>query len=116
MLHTHAHAHTQCSALSLFIRLLQVTGITKTLDELRALTSDVTQVGRSAGTMRDVLLQLQSRPTFEEQWPDQYQAGLAKGKARVLKLESIRTAPTDMATILSARPDVKQWWDQIGTN
>ena len=72
--------------------------------------------GRSAGTMRDVLLQLQSRPTFEEQWPDQYQAGLAKGKARVLKLESIRTAPTDMATILSARPDVKQWWDQIGTN
>lgn len=72
--------------------------------------------GRSAGTMRDILLQLQSRPTFEEQWPDQYQAGLAKGKARVLKLESIRTAPTDMATILSARPDVKEWWDQIGTN
>jgi hypothetical protein len=72
--------------------------------------------GRSAGAMRDVLLQLQSRPTFEEQWPDQYQAGLAKGKARVLKLESIRTAPTDMATILSTRPDVKQWWDQIGTD
>ena len=66
--------------------------------------------------MRDMLLQLQSRPTFEEQWPDQYQAGLAKGKTRVLKLENIRTAPTDMATILSARPDVKQWWDQIGTN
>ena len=72
--------------------------------------------GRSVGAMRDVLLQLQSRPTFEEQWPNEYQAGLAKGKARVLKLESIRTAPTDMATILSARPDVKQWWDQIGTN
>jgi hypothetical protein len=72
--------------------------------------------GRSAGAMRDVLLQLKTRPTFEEQWPDEYQAGLAKGKARVLKLESIRTAPTDMATILSARPDVKQWWDQIGTN
>ena len=72
--------------------------------------------GRSAGAMRDVLLQLQSRPTFEEQWPNEYQAGLAKGKARVLKLENIRTAPTDMATILSARPDVKQWWDQIGTN
>jgi len=72
--------------------------------------------GRSAGAMRDVLLQLQNRPTFEEQWPMEYQAGLAKGKARVLKLESIRTAPTDMATILSARPDVREWWDQIGTN
>ena len=66
--------------------------------------------------MRDMLLQLQSRPTFEEQWPDTYRAGLAKGHARVLKLESIRTAPTDMATILSTRPDVKEWWDQIGTN
>ena len=66
--------------------------------------------------MRDMLLQLQSRPTFEEQWPDTYRAGLAKGHARVLKLESIRTAPVDMAAILSQRPDVKQWWDQIGTN
>jgi len=66
--------------------------------------------------MRDMLLQLQSRPTFEEQWPDTYRAGLAKGRARVLKLENIRTAPTDMATILSTRPDVKQWWDQIGTD
>ena len=66
--------------------------------------------------MQNMLIQLKTRPTFEEQWPDEYQAGLAKGKARVLKLESIRTAPTDMATILSERPDVKQWWGQIGTN
>jgi hypothetical protein len=66
--------------------------------------------------MQDMLTQLKTRSTFEEQWPDEYQAGLVKGKTRVLKLENIRTAPTDMATILSARPDVKQWWDQIGTN
>jgi hypothetical protein len=66
--------------------------------------------------MRDMLLQLQSRPTFAEQWPDEYQAGLAKGHARVLQLESIRTASTDMATILSVRPEIKEWWDQIGTN
>jgi hypothetical protein len=63
--------------------------------------------------MRDVLTQLKSRPTFDEQWPDTYQASIAKGKQRVLKLESIRTAPTDMGTILSARPDIKKWWDQI---
>jgi hypothetical protein len=69
--------------------------------------------GRSAGAMRDVLLQLKTRPTFEEQWPDTYRAGLAKGKARVLKLESIRTQKITMAEILSARPAVKEWWDQI---
>ena len=69
--------------------------------------------GRSAGAMRDVLLQLKNRPTFEEEWPDTYRAGLAKGKARVLKLESIRTQKITMAEILSARPAVKEWWDQI---
>ena len=69
--------------------------------------------GRSAGAMRDVLLQLKNRPTFEEQWPDTYCAGLAKGRARVLKLESIRTQPITMAEILSARPEIKEWWDQI---
>ena len=67
----------------------------------------------TATSMRDVLTQLKSRPTFGEQWPDTYQQALARGKARVLKLESIRTAPTDMATILSARPEIKKWWDQI---
>jgi hypothetical protein len=67
----------------------------------------------TAASMRDVLTQLKSRPTFEQQWPDTYQSALARGKARVLKLESIRTAPIDMATILSARPKIKKWWDQI---
>jgi hypothetical protein len=69
--------------------------------------------GRSAGAMRDVLLQLKNRPTFEEQWPDTYQAGLVKGKARVLKLESIRTQPITMAEILSHRPAVLEWWNEI---
>ena len=69
--------------------------------------------GRSAGAMRDVLLQLKLRPTFEEQWPDTYQAGLAKGRARVLKLESIRTQSITMAEILAQRPAVLEWWNQI---
>jgi hypothetical protein len=63
--------------------------------------------------MRDVLLQLKIRPTFAEQWPDQYQAGLAKGKARVLKLEQIRTQRVTMTDILGARPDVLEWWMKI---
>jgi hypothetical protein len=69
--------------------------------------------GRSAGDMRDVLLQLKNRPTFEEQWPDTYRAGIAKGKARVLQLESIRTQSITMAEILAQRPAVLEWWNQI---
>jgi hypothetical protein len=67
----------------------------------------------TAGAMRDMLTQLKRRPTFAEQWPDTYQAGLVRGKARVLKLESIRSAPTDMQRILQQRPDVARWWNEI---
>ena len=66
----------------------------------------------SSGAMKDVLVQLKSRPTFQEQWPDTYAQGLAKGRARVLQLESIRKSPTSMADILSARPAVLEWWNQ----
>jgi hypothetical protein len=66
-------------------------------------------------SMRDVLTQLKTRPTFEEQWPNEYRAGLAKGKARVLKLEQIRTQKVTMTDILGARPDVLKWWMQIET-
>jgi hypothetical protein len=69
--------------------------------------------GRSAGAMRDVLLQLKLRPCFEEQWPDQYQAGLTKGKARVLQLEQIRTQTVTMTDILGSRPEVLEWWMKI---
>ena len=67
----------------------------------------------TAGAMRDMLTQLKRRSTFAEQWPDTYQAGLVQGKARVLKLESIRSAPTDMQRILQQRPDVARWWNEI---
>ena len=69
--------------------------------------------GRSAGAMRDVLLQLKTRPCFAEQWPDQYQAGLSKGKARVLQLEQIRTQTVTMTDILGSRPEVLEWWMKI---
>ena len=63
--------------------------------------------------MQDMLQQLRTRPTFQEQWPDQHQAGLAKGHARVLQLEKIRTQTVTMADILSQREDVSKWWDTI---
>lgn len=69
-------------------------------------------IAASSGAMRDVLIQLKSRPTFQEQWPDTYAQGLAKGRARVLQLESIRKSSTSMADILSARPGVLEWWNQ----
>ena len=34
------------------------------------------------GPMRDVLTQLKTRPTFAEQWPNEYRNGLIKGKKR----------------------------------
>ena len=70
-------------------------------------------VPETTGAMQDMLIQLKQRLTFNEQWPDTYQQGLAKGKARVLKLESIRSAPTDMQQILEQRPDVARWWNAI---
>ena len=69
--------------------------------------------GRSAGAMRDVLLQLKNRPTFEEQWPDTYREALVKGKSRVLRLEQIRTQSITMTDILSQRPEVAEWWMKI---
>ncbi len=70
-------------------------------------------IGKSTGAMCDVLTQLKSRPTFEEQWPDQYRAGLVKGKDRILKLEQIRTQKVTMTDILGARPEILKWWMQI---
>jgi hypothetical protein len=67
----------------------------------------------SVGPIRDVLLQLKSRPTFQEQWPDSWQEGLRKGKDRILKLEQIRTQSVTLTDILAARPDVLKWWMEI---
>ena len=67
----------------------------------------------TTGAMQAVLTQLQSRPTFEEQWPDTYQAGLVKGKKRILQLEKIRKDVYTMNDILADRPAVLEWWNQI---
>jgi hypothetical protein len=66
-----------------------------------------------SGALRDILVQLKTRPTFAEQWPNEYQQALVRGKARVLKLEQIRTQSVTMTDILSDRPDVLKWWMQI---
>lgn len=65
------------------------------------------------GALRDVLLQLKTRPTFEEQWPDTYQAGLVKGKQRVLQLESIRKDAVTLDTILQPHKHIHDWYQSI---
>jgi len=70
-------------------------------------------IPRTTGAMQAVLTQLQSRPTFEQQWPDTYQVGLKKGKARIETLESIRKDVYTMKDILANRPAVLEWWDSI---
>jgi hypothetical protein len=67
----------------------------------------------TSSAMRDVLTQLKTRPTFEQQWPDTYREALVRGRDRVLKLESIRPSTTSMESILSARPDIRKWWNEI---
>jgi hypothetical protein len=67
-----------------------------------------------AGPLKDILVQLKTRPTFQEQYGiDAYLKGIAQGKARVLQLESIRTQSTTMDEILSKRADVYEWWQSI---
>ena len=64
-------------------------------------------------SMQDLLTQLKTRPTFEEQWPDSYQQALVRGKQRLLKLESIRDCPVNMLSILKQRPDIEKWFHEI---
>lgn len=70
-------------------------------------------IAACSGAIQAVLVQLKTRPTFEEQWPDTWQAGLVRGKQRVLTLEQIREDKFTMADILAGRPDVLKWWNQI---
>ena len=66
-----------------------------------------------AGALRDVVIQLKQRPTFEEQWPDQYQQGLIKGKRRVLQLEQIRGDTYTLADIIGPDPEIAKWYESI---
>jgi len=76
----------------------------KTVDRLITSTS---------GAMQDVLLQLKTRPTFQEQWPDTYAEGLARGKRRVLQLEAIRGDSYTLADILKTDSDIYAWYNSI---
>jgi hypothetical protein len=71
--------------------------------------------GLNTGALQDILLQLKNRPTFAEQWPDEYRAGLIKGKQRILKLEAIRNDTYTLKDILSADKEILGWYESIIT-
>jgi organic radical activating enzyme len=57
------------------------------------------------------LKDLKEKPTYDETYKDQYWQGLKKGKARVLKLDSIRG--TKVENILKKDQRVLAWWNSI---
>jgi hypothetical protein len=71
--------------------------------------------GLPSGALKDVLVQLKDRPTFAEQWPDQFAEALAKGKRRVLQLESIRGDTFTLADILQQDTEIQEWYESIVT-
>jgi len=67
----------------------------------------------SHGAMQSMLVQLKLRPTFQEQWPNEWQTGLSHGKFRTLEVEKIRKDVYTLIDILSLRPEVLEWYDAI---
>lgn len=66
--------------------------------------------------LKDVMLQLKNRPTFQEQWPHDWQLGLVRGKSRILRLERIRSDTYTIADILKQDIDIYEWWKNIRTD
>ena len=69
--------------------------------------------GLKDGALKDMLLQLKQRPTFQETWPDQYDEACRAGKLRVLKLEQIRNDSFTLDNILQQDQDIHEWWKNI---
>ena len=66
------------------------------------------------GALKDVLQQLKTRETFEEQWPDSWQDGLVAGKKRINKLEAVRQDNYTYADILEENnKEIYDWWQSI---
>jgi hypothetical protein len=60
--------------------------------------------------MIDMLKQLKNRPTFEEQWPNEYKVGFMKGRSRLRSLEKIREQKTTFDEIMNKDKEMSEWW------
>jgi hypothetical protein len=63
----------------------------------------------------DVMTNILTRPTFEEQWPDQFEQGAEDGKKRIEKIESIREYDScTLADILRTEDtETYDWFNNI---
>jgi hypothetical protein len=60
----------------------------------------------------DVLTNLKSRPTFEEQWPDTFAESARRGKNWYKQLDQIRQGNT-IEYILSKDKRLVEWWNNV---
>jgi hypothetical protein len=87
------------------------------LDKLiHAILAECTEPTWKQQPFIDVLTNMLSRPTCEEQWPSTWQAGLADAKRKLLQLETIREQPITFAEIIADYPDIVKWWNNIDTD
>ena len=70
-------------------------------------------IEKTSGALQDVLEHLKHRPTIQEQWPDEWQTGLAKGKRRILQLEKIRNDTFTFEDIIKKDQEIHEWWKNI---
>ena len=62
-------------------------------------------------TMKRMLIELLSRKTFEEEYPEEYQKGRTSGKWRMLAMDKLRGGMTFEDTLVD--PAVRKWWNEI---
>jgi hypothetical protein len=66
----------------------------------------------TSGALKDVVLQLRQRSTFEEQWPDSFRAALIKGKTRLEKIDRLRGS-NGLGAVLQQDKILHDWYQQI---
>ena len=80
---------------------------------LNRVVDELTKNNILNGALLDVLKQLKHRPNMQEQFADQYDLGMQKGKRRVQTLERIRNDEFTMQSILSKDQEILDWWENI---
>ena len=74
---------------------------------------DQTECLLEPGALRDVVMQLRSRPTFQEQFPDTWRDSLVRAKQRHEHIDRIRNTKHTLENILQAREDFYDWYKNI---
>jgi len=68
------------------------------------------KIGPNTQSILDVLNQLLTRKTFEEEWPEWHQEAIKQGIKRINTLENIRNDEYTMLDILKQDQEIYDWW------